>query len=501
MWRTIVTLVTLLVIMDGTDGAVGGSEEVDMTQVQQEENFDSQFFTENRFSGFQPRVGNFVNVDEDWREQRRKRKRHETGSVDIDTFSRMPMDEKLLVLFNKLSVVESKQTSLNMIMSPTREKVEILENCVNIHSSKLKMLAYKSIDLEARSRRNNLIFRGLADGFSENCTDLIVSFLNDEMQLDVSHDQIARAHRLGSLAKSRAKYAVTRRPLIVAFKDYSVTEKIMQAAKCLKGTFFRVEKDFPNEIADARKRLWPKLKAEKDKYPRSNVTIAYPAKLIRNGRIIYDEFPDWYDVLHVSRVRGFESDESCDENNAEQESKSSRRDTDDIVFRPWQGLRGLRERERENQNWAYQADTEGDSDSSVVLSTQPVLPQTTRNKVYTKAKTQATRPNSTKMTEKMKIAKDKKGIKKVPWTKDQHVLRKPSVAQKHQIESRKPSRTSSLPDLTRGRPKTRSTQRLTQQTQPISGEQQPHETSGSTIRSTTGMNEHSNAGSQANNDQ
>ena len=37
---------------------------------------------------------------------KKKRKRHETGSVDIEEFSKMSTDEKLLALFSKLSVME-----------------------------------------------------------------------------------------------------------------------------------------------------------------------------------------------------------------------------------------------------------------------------------------------------------------------------------------------------------------------------------------------------------
>lgn len=304
------TKLTIICIMASVGGAEGGINDsgnaVLPMDASQDERFTSQFFTENRFNGFQERVGNCDNRDngfhervgncenEDggWRTQLRKRRRKETGSVDIETFSVMTTDEKLLALFSKLSAVENKQSSFNMIMAPTHEKVEILEDCVNIQARKLKMLSYRSLDLEARSRRNNMIFRGLADGNNENCTELIVNFLKDEMQVDVSAEQIVRAHRLGSLARSRAKYMVTRRPLIVAFRDYAVIELIMGSAKCLKGTFFRIERDYPTEIADARQRLWPKCKAERVKYPRSRVSIVYPAKLVRNGKTIVDEFPD-----------------------------------------------------------------------------------------------------------------------------------------------------------------------------------------------------------------
>ena len=61
-----------------------------------------------------------------------------------------------------------------------------LEKCVNIKNQKLKMLTYRSIDLEARSRQNNLVFRGLVDCNYENCKDAIVDFLSGELKIDIS---------------------------------------------------------------------------------------------------------------------------------------------------------------------------------------------------------------------------------------------------------------------------------------------------------------------------
>ena len=116
----------------------------------QDDKFESDFYSENRFSRFQPGVEN-SKVDNEWRTHLRKRKRHDTGTVDIETFSKMNTDEKLLALFSKLSMVEDKQN--DMVTSLVHEKVNVLENCVNIQARKIKMLSYRSLDLEARSRK------------------------------------------------------------------------------------------------------------------------------------------------------------------------------------------------------------------------------------------------------------------------------------------------------------------------------------------------------------
>ena len=43
------------------------------------------------------------------------------------------------------------------------------ETVIRSHNDRLKLLEYKSIDIEARSRRNNLLFKGLAKERDDNC--------------------------------------------------------------------------------------------------------------------------------------------------------------------------------------------------------------------------------------------------------------------------------------------------------------------------------------------
>ena len=167
---------------------------------------------------------------------------------------------------------------------------------------------------------------------------------------------------LGSLQRYKSRFQVTKRPIIVASKEYSLVEQIMGNVRSLWGKDYRVEKDFPSEIAEARKKLWSKLKAEKAKIPRCRISIGYPAKLIKNNRVIADEFPDWRKVLRTSRVQGFESTESGDENGYDSSSDVNRERTrKGNVFRPWQP--------RSDRN-TEPGGSESDSDSSVIGPTQ-----------------------------------------------------------------------------------------------------------------------------------
>lgn len=101
---------------------------------------------------------------------------------------------------------------------------------------------------------------------------------------------IQRLHRLGSLVKA-CRYAQTiRRPIIVAFRDFTDSEYILGQAYKLLGTRFGTDRDYPQEIANTRQSLWKQYKYEKQD-PRANVKPVYPAKLIVNGKCIADEFP------------------------------------------------------------------------------------------------------------------------------------------------------------------------------------------------------------------
>lgn len=130
----------------------------------------------------------------------------------------------------------------------------------------MKQLAYHSIDTEARSRRNNLIFYGLADVRAENTYELLSQFCSDHLDFDLGDYFVQRVHRLGSLRRASGITQTPRRPIIVAFRDFGDTEFILQQARKLKHTRYSIDRDYPKEIASARKRLWGRYRNERDSH-------------------------------------------------------------------------------------------------------------------------------------------------------------------------------------------------------------------------------------------
>ena len=161
----------------------------------------------------------------------------QVGQTNVD-FDMLSADEKLSALFNKLSQVERKVDCV----APLTKRVVNAENVISSHEHRLQLLEYKSIDIESRRRRRNLIFRGMSEKpeeAKEGSIPIIRHFIY--VHLGIQDDMyIERAHRLGRFKQGAC------RPIVVAFRDYQDTDTIMSNCRKLKGTFFQCEQRLPS---------------------------------------------------------------------------------------------------------------------------------------------------------------------------------------------------------------------------------------------------------------
>ena len=241
-----------------------------------------------------------------------KRRRTNTGQSDSEhrsVFSLSNGDDKFNIMFDEILRIRKTQDKMyqgmlsfqNCLMNVGEKMTQVIRT-TNRNTDMLKTLAYKSIDIEARSRRNNLIFWGLIENRNENCFALIRQFIKNELDLDADKMYLARAHRLGPVKKF---VGLRKRPLIVNFRDYCDIQSIMANAHLLRGTPFSVDYDHPKEIGAARKLLWDEIKSIKRLKPSAKCQIVYPAKLLVDGKVARDEFPDWSQAMKGSRLGDF----------------------------------------------------------------------------------------------------------------------------------------------------------------------------------------------------
>lgn len=240
-----------------------------------------------------------------------KRKRNNTEQSDksVSDFMSSTSEDKLNRIFQELRLIRSNQDTTNSGMLTFQnnflhmnKKLDEVIEVTNRNTDLLQTLAYKSIDQEARSRRNNLIFWGMAENYQENCFSIVRDFIKNHLDLDADRMYIARSHRLGP---RKIGYRNPKRPIITNFRDFCDVESIISRSYMLRNTQFSVCYDLPKEINEARKGLWQELKSVKARQPRVKCQIVFPAKLIVDGKVYRDEFPGWNDIVHRDRLVDF----------------------------------------------------------------------------------------------------------------------------------------------------------------------------------------------------
>ena len=215
---------------------------------------------------------------------------------------KMSVNDKLDFLIHEMSTVEQLTQQVQQQQSQLSQLNDITENMqteiVHMHHT-LSQQQLRIIDLEARSRRNNLLFFNIPEPEQESdtgCEQALCDFL--ATQLKLNEEQLSRVvfqsvHRLGRPRRGVAPngQAWKPRPVIAGFRDFKCKQDILFSSSCLKGSPFAIREDFPAEIRTARGKLWDDFKNAKSQNLRAR--IVYPAKLIVDGRVVRDMFPEW----------------------------------------------------------------------------------------------------------------------------------------------------------------------------------------------------------------
>ena len=166
---------------------------------------------------------------------------------------------------NKININEQK--SLNTRHGDQIQKL-IADN---------EILREKVTNLESYSRRDNLLFKGIAEKPGEKCGDTVAELIKltghnpDEMKL-------VRSHRLGKPGGKQA------RPIITRFHYFGDRQRVYQSRKKLERSNIYISEDFPPEVVAKRRQLIPILKAAKklDRY--SSQSWISGDKLFINGK-------------------------------------------------------------------------------------------------------------------------------------------------------------------------------------------------------------------------
>jgi hypothetical protein len=167
---------------------------------------------------------------------------------------------------NKSLASSNKKEILKAVMGQRRleEKVENELKAVNEVSDNVKE---SLTDLKARSMRDNLIFSGFPEERWEDTEAILQSFLQKKYKLDYEIP-FERVHRMGKWSEFRERP----RNIVAKFTYFKDREFIRKnAARMLKGSRVWVNEQFPPEIEEKRKQLYPVLRQAKKDKKRANL--------------------------------------------------------------------------------------------------------------------------------------------------------------------------------------------------------------------------------------
>ena len=150
-------------------------------------------------------------------------------------FKTYETDEKLNCIFGTLQSMSVSDQRLKKVEKDVRK----IRSDTDMAMNRINVLACKSIDSEARQRRNNLVFYGVTEIVSGNCFDVMGVFNSDKLGLDPDAMCIQRAHRLGSQRRGRGRER-KHGPIIAAFRNYQDVELIISNAKKLKASSYGI---------------------------------------------------------------------------------------------------------------------------------------------------------------------------------------------------------------------------------------------------------------------
>lgn len=134
-----------------------------------------------------------------------------------------------------------------------------------------------------RSRRNNLIIRGVVEDDHET-EEILLRKVNDDVVsaiLGVQVNSIERIHRLGRRLTGKT------RPIIFRLADYRDKSRILSKCSRLKGTNYSVSEDFSKRVAEIRKKLWNSAADEKKKG--SKVKLVFDKLKVNNVLYAWNE--------------------------------------------------------------------------------------------------------------------------------------------------------------------------------------------------------------------
>ena len=179
--------------------------------------------------------------------------------------------------------------SLKAEMAETSTTVKEKAEDMNSFDTDIEVLKRRNIKFEAYTRRENIRIYNIKEESDENTEEQVRNLFVAKLRIpqnDVDAIPFERVHRIPVKPSSQRSQSRGPRPVIVRFSHYQNKEFVRSFYKNLKGTKIGISDDFPREVEEIHKTLYPVLKQAKREQKRAFFNFD---KLIINGQIYRGE--------------------------------------------------------------------------------------------------------------------------------------------------------------------------------------------------------------------
>ncbi|XP_049527737.1 uncharacterized protein LOC119462805 [Dermacentor silvarum] len=199
-------------------------------------------------------------------------------------------ETRMLEMQNRLLAIEQKLQSFD----DTQLRLTNVEAIVDRWNDGATSLVRQVDDLDNRSRRNNLIIRGMQEGTQENDAALVKKVTEEVFRdiLKVQVTSIERIHRLGKKTPGR------NRPIIFRLADFREKVKILSNCTKLKDTEISISEDYSRRVVEIRKRLWDSCAEERKEGRRAKLVF----DKLKMNNVLYGWDEDKKVRYQISRV-------------------------------------------------------------------------------------------------------------------------------------------------------------------------------------------------------
>ncbi|KAF7650784.1 hypothetical protein LDENG_00120650 [Lucifuga dentata] len=158
------------------------------------------------------------------------------------------MQVSLNFAYEKIDRLESENKSLKVTM-------DLLTKKTNTLAKENKKTNETILDIQSRSMRDNLIFSGIPENLSSDDPEaLLKDFMISKLKLPPDTVDSITFHHVHRLGDPKSKKP---RPVIAKLEHYKHKDLIKRKARELKGSNFGINDQFPKEINNPWKILYP----------------------------------------------------------------------------------------------------------------------------------------------------------------------------------------------------------------------------------------------------